>query len=116
MVADVYASIFEHPEDHAGEMETSLALAYFPHLVGRKQDGSLTADRGRDPPTRFEAVNQGWVQITRRWDLLTTNAGSGNPHLATAEKGVQVMKVIVDRLAEFLIELDQSELDERFPF
>ena len=116
MVADVYASIFENPEDHAGEMETSLALAYFPHLVGRKQDGSLTADQGATRPTRFEAINQGWVQITRRWDLLTTNAGSGNPHLATAEKGVQVMEVIVNRLAEFLVELDQSELDERFPF
>ncbi len=116
MVADVYSTIFEHPEDHAGEMETSLALAFFPNLVARNQDGSLTADDGATHPTRFEAVNQGWVQITRRWDLLTTNAGSGNPHKATAEKGEQVMKVIVDRLAEFLVELDQADLDDRFPF
>lgn len=116
MVADVYSTIFECPEDHAGEMETSIALAFFPYLVRRNQDGSLAADEGATNPTRFEAVNQGWVQITRRWDLLTTNAGSGNPHHATAEKGVQVMDLIVDRLANFLVELDEAVLDDRFPF
>lgn len=116
MVGDVYSDIFEHPEDHAGEMETSIALAYFPYLVSRNDDGTLRADQGETRPTRFEAVNRGWVQITRRWDLLTTNAGSGNPHQATAEKGQQVMRVIVDRLAEFLVELSQSEVDDRFPF
>lgn len=116
MVADVYSTLFEHPEDHAGEMETSIALAYFPHLVGRHDDGSLIADDGAVKATRFEAINQGWVQITRRWDLLTTNTGSGNPHQATAEKGHRVVNLIVDRLASFLVELDQSELDDRFPF
>ena len=31
-VADVYHDIFDEPEDHAGEMETSLGLAYFPEF------------------------------------------------------------------------------------
>ena len=116
MISDVYDTIFEHPEDHAGEMETSLALAYFPHLVVRAADGSLIADDGATHSSRFDAVNQGWVQITRRWDLLTTNCGSGNPHQASAEKGRRVMEVIVKRLADFLVELSASELDDRFPF
>jgi creatinine amidohydrolase len=116
MVADVYASIFQNPEDHAGEMETSIALAYFPHLLAKNGDGTLRADDGVRRPTRFEGVNQGWIQITRRWDLLTTNSGSGNPHLATAEKGERVMEVIVRRLADFLVELDETKLDDRFPF
>lgn len=113
---DVYHEIFHEPDDHAGEMETSLALAYWPDLVAKKPDGSLAADAGSVNPTRFEAVNRGWVTITRPWHLLTTNAGAGNPHLASAEKGRRAIDVLVGRLSQFLLELSQSPLDERFPF
>lgn len=113
---DEYHQIFERPDDHAGEMETSIALAYFPELVARNEDGSLRADEGRTAPTRFHAVNQGWVSISRPWHLLTTNAGSGNPHAATAEKGRRLMHALVERLATFLVELSAAPVDERFPF
>jgi creatinine amidohydrolase len=116
MVKDVYGRIFEHPDDHAGEMETSLALAYFPELVAHEADGRLAADDGATTPMRFEALEAGWVSITRPWHLLTTNTGAGYPHAATAEKGRQVMEVIVQRLATFLVELSESELDDQFPF
>ena len=115
-LTDEYHKIFAAPDDHAGEMETSIALAYFPDLVLRNDDGSLAADQGRTAPTRFHAVNEGWVSITRPWHLLTTNAGSGNPHAATADKGRRLMQVLVDRLATFLVELSEAKLDERFPF
>jgi creatinine amidohydrolase len=111
-----YDRIFDAPEDHAGEMETSFALAYFPDLVAKRDDGTLAADEGATKQTRFEAVNKGWVSITRPWHLLTTNSGSGNPHAASAEKGRQLMDVLVDRVASFLVELSSAELDERFPF
>jgi creatinine amidohydrolase len=116
MVGDVRSEIFEHPDDHAGEMETSLALAYCPDLVGRNDDGTLIADDGATAATRFEAVNRGWVSITRPWHLFTTNAGSGYPHAATAEKGQRLMEVIVSRLAAFLVELSDAEIDDKFPF
>ncbi len=116
IVGDVYSQIFDEPDDHAGEMETSLALAYCPELVARRPDGSLTADQGRKAPTRFEAVNQGWVSITRPWHLLTTNAGAGNPHAASAEKGRKLMEILVERLAGFLVELSEAKVDERFPY
>jgi creatinine amidohydrolase len=114
--SDVYHEIFDQPDDHAGEMETSLALAFWPELVARRPDGSLAADEGRKAQSRFEAVNRGWVSITRPWHLLTTNAGAGNPHAATADKGRRLMEVLVDRLAAFLVELSASPLDERFPY
>jgi creatinine amidohydrolase len=113
---DVYATIFDHAEDHAGEMETSFALAFFPHLVRHNADGTLTADDGATRKTAFDAVNRGWVSITRPWHLLTTNTGSGNPHAATAEKGRRAMELLVDRLAIFLVELSESVVDELFPF
>jgi creatinine amidohydrolase len=117
MAADVEKQIFSTKDDHAGEVETSLALAYFPELVARDpQTGKLTADDGAVRKTRFEAVDRGWVTITRPWHLLTTNSGSGNPHAATAEKGRALMEVLVERISGFLVELAAAEIDEKFPF
>jgi creatinine amidohydrolase len=116
MIADQYAGIFQHRDDHAGEMETSFMLAFHPQLVGRREDGSLVADPGTTNPSRLDAVNRGWVTITRPWHLLTTNTGSGNPHAATAEKGEQLMELVVARLSEFIVQLASTPIDERFPF
>jgi creatinine amidohydrolase len=113
---DIYDEIFQERDDHGGEMETSVALANFPELVARNPDGTLTADAGVAAQTRFEAINRGWVSITRPWHLLTTNTGVGNPHAATAVKGRQLMDVIVPRLSTFLTELSAAELDDRFPY
>ncbi len=87
MIDDVYFEIFEKPEDHAGEMETSFGLAFFPELVAQNEDGTLVADDGAANQTRIEALNNGWVSITRPWHLLTKNSGAADPHAATAEKG-----------------------------
>ena len=90
VAADVYATIFQEKDDHAGEMETSMGLAHFPGLVALEQ-----ADAGAVRPSRFEAVNRGWVEITRPWHLLTTNSGSGDPRAATAAKGEAVTDRVV---------------------
>lgn len=116
VLRDVQGEIFDDPGDHAGEMETSLGLASFPDLVARRPDGSLTADEGTTAATRFEAVNRGWVSITRPWHLLTTNTGAGNPHAANAAKGRELLDRLTERLVPFLVELSASPIDERFPF
>ena len=116
LIADVKKDIFQEADDHAGEVETSLGLACFGHLVKQHDDGTLAADDGTTRSTRFDAVNRGWVSITRPWHLLTTNTGSGNPHGATAEKGAKLMEIMVERLGGFLVDLAQSKVDERFPF
>ncbi len=113
---DIYHDIFQEKEDHAGEMETSFGLAYFPHLVAKNEQGELTGDSGAVAKSRFNALNQGWVSITRPWHLLTTNSGSGNPHYSSAEKAEKMMSHLVDRLGGFLHELATSPLDDRFPF
>ena len=56
--------------------------AHFPELVHLER-----ADAGATAASRFEAVERGWVEITRPWHLLTTNSGAGDPRPATAEKG-----------------------------
>ena len=116
VLADIYDEIFSEKEDHAGEMETSFGMAFFPELVIRNEDGSLAADEGATRESRFEAINRGWVSITRPWQLLTTNSGRGNPHAATKEKGEQMMQHLVERLGTFLVELSAAEIDDHFPF
>lgn len=114
--ADLQKSLFREPGDHAGAMETAFGLAYFDHLVLKNPDGSLHADDGATAATRFDAVNRGWVSITRPWHLLTTNTGAGNPHEATAEQGRSLVETVAERLSLFLNDLAESQLDSRFPF
>lgn len=117
LTADVQKEIFEEAGDHAGEMETAIALQYFPELVLQDSEtNKIIADDGAVNPTRFDAVNEGWIAMTRPWHLLTSNTGSGNPHPATAEKGKQLVEVASGRLADFLVELSDSPVDEQFPF
>lgn len=116
MIRDVSAHICQHAEDHAGEMETSMILAFRPELVCRTPEGLLRADEGRTRPFRFQALQQGWVSVTRPWHLLTSQSGAGNPHSATATKGEILAQAVVDRIAPFLVELASCPLDATFPF
>lgn len=111
MAADVYPEIFDRPGEHADEVETSLGMAYFPDLMGPEKP-----DRGEPRPTRFEAINKGWISITRPWHLATTNTGLGDPATATAAKGRRLMEVLEERLGGFLIDLAAAPLDEQFPY
>ncbi len=111
MAADVYPKIFQEPGEHADEVETSLGLAFFPDLIHLE-----LADDGAARPSRLDAINRGWVSITRPWHLLTTNTGLGNPFAASAQKGRQLMDVLVERLGNFLVQLASAPLDETFPY
>ena len=116
VLADVAAEIFDEPDDHAGEMETSLMLAHRPDLVARDDAGRLRADEGAPRQARFPAIENKWVSITRPWHLLTTATGCGNPHAATAEKGEAFLARLEERLVPFLVALSSDELDATFPY
>lgn len=111
MAADLYPRIFERPGEHADEVETSLGLAYFPTLMHLE-----LADDGAARPSRFEAINRGWVSITRPWHLVSANTGLGDPRAATAEKGQRLMEALTVRLGDFLADLAASQMDEQFPY
>jgi creatinine amidohydrolase len=111
MALDQYPHIFAKPGEHADEVETSLGLAFFPDLVRPDQ-----ADAGAVRPTRFAAINRGWVSITRPWHLATTNTGMGDPKAATADKGRRLMDILTERLGDFLTELAAAPLNDSFPY
>jgi creatinine amidohydrolase len=111
MAKDLYPTLFEKPGEHADEVESSLGLAYFPELMHME-----LAEDGAVRPSRFEAVNKGWVAMTRPWHLATASTGIGDPSAATAEKGQKLMDSLAERLGTFLTELAASPMDETFPF
>ena len=61
----------------------------------------------------FDAVNRGWVEITRPWHLLTTNSGSGDPRAATAAKGESLTRLVAERIGRFLAELASKPASTR---
>src|ERR1051325_383555 len=105
MAPAAYKPISDHPGEHADEVEPSLGLAYFPDLLRME-----LADDGAVRPTQFDAINRGWVSITRPWHLASKNTGMGNPATATADKGRRLMDVLVERLSQFLIQLANAPM------
>ena len=109
---DKYSEIFDHPDDHAGELETSVMLALRPDLVSLSDAGD-----GAARPTRFDSVNKGWVSISRPWSGLTQTTGVGDPRKASKEKGEKYLQIVIQRLSQFLAELSRQDVtDESFPF
>ena len=111
MTPDATKEIFDQPGEHADEVETSLGLAFFPELMRME-----LADDGAARPSKFEAINRGWISITRPWHLVSKNTGLGNPFAGSKEKGERLMTVIVERLGEFLAQLAKTPLDDSFPY
>jgi creatinine amidohydrolase len=108
---DRYKDIFTLPDDHAGEMETSLAMALYPELV----EPNVAGD-GHMPAYRFEALRRGWVQTSRDFARLNDHCAVGNPTHATTDKGRQYFDLCCRRIASFLVDLAKSPIDERFPY
>lgn len=103
--------IVDEPGDHADESETSIGLYLFPHLVDM-----TVADDGATKTCRLEAIEKGWVKITRPWHLLTKNTGFGDPRKGTAEKGEKIFSLAVNQFSSYLVELSSATIDDTFPY
>ena len=107
---DKYDEIFDKPDDHAGEFETSIALELFPELVEYNNAAS-----GIAKPYRFEALEKGWLKTSRRFAKLNDHCATGEPSNATAEKGRKYLDLILERISNFIIELVETPIDDTFP-
>ena len=107
---DSMEDIFDEPDDHAGEFETSVAMALYPELVELDAAGDGAARR-----FRFEALRKGWVRTSRDFARLNDHCAVGNPAAASAEKGRKILDLVCERISTFLVELARSPVDELFP-
>ncbi|MCM8785263.1 MAG: creatininase family protein [Candidatus Omnitrophica bacterium] len=112
VIKDIEDKILEDKSgEHGNEAETSWLMYLYPELVHLEW-----ADDGDVNEPRFEEIKNGWVWITRPWHLLTKNSGYGNPKKANLQKGKMIVEVATDRIAEFLLKLSKSTIDDRFPY
>lgn len=89
---------------HAGEFETSLMLQIAPHLVKLDKKES-----GKHSPTFFwnegDMLRGAMVSHYRSTKEMTANGVFGNPEYATAEKGKEILKLVVSNLKLIVYDL-----------
>lgn len=99
-VYDQFASGFEM---HCGDAETSLMLALYPDTV---------RDDRRDNPVAFNAI---WQDMFSMKTLSDGEGHAGHPTRATAEKGRDIARAVVDHSARYLEGiLEMAERHERY--
>lgn len=101
---------FEEEGDHADEMETSLMLHLRPELVlSIKEAGS-----GSEKKSRITAIKEGWAWSERKWDMVSTDTGIGDPKKASAEKGKRFFDAVTTQIATLLLEMDEIKNEDRY--
>ncbi len=95
------SDFFEDTGDHAGEMETSVIMHYFPELVLPLNE----AGEGKAKNFKLKSLRErtGWAP--RQWDKVSEDTGVGNPKKATPEKGKQFLNDVTSRIAELFVEI-----------
>ncbi len=99
---------FEHQDDHAGEMETSIMLALRPDLVLPLSE----AGPGRAKPFTLKGLREKWVWTPRTWTKTTDDTGAGNPAAASADKGKRFLEAVTNAISEFLVDLAKADTDK----
>lgn len=89
---------------HGGEFETSLMLRIAPHLVSREYIGKKK-NTGTFPWAEGDLFRGGEASYYRSMRAMTSNGVFGDPRLASAEKGTEIEKVVVERLEEIVMDI-----------
>lgn len=108
--SDVMDDLFGKADDHAGAMETSVAMEICPELVNAQNAG-----HGQVPPFRFEALQKGWITTSRDFSKLNDHCAVSGTASPDPEKGKRYLGLVCDRVSRFLVELAQSQIDDSFP-
>ena len=103
-------AIFSDLGDHAGELETSVMM----HVAPSTMRPLSEAGDGRERRWRIGALRDGWAWAPRRWTQVSSDTGTGNPALATAEKGARYASEVTRHVAGFLVELAAAKLNDLY--
>lgn len=103
-------SIFTDLGDHAGELETSVMMHVAPAMVRPLSE----AGDGRERRWAIAGLREGWAWAPRRWTQVSADTGTGNPKLATPEKGARYAELVTSKVADFLVELASADLSDLY--
>lgn len=101
---------FEEAGDHAGELETSLMLHYFPELV-KPQEGW---GKGESKEFSIKSLKERKFWLPRNWAAVSEDTGIGNPQHATAEKGKIYAEAVTQKIAEFFSDFVSTSAEELY--
>jgi creatinine amidohydrolase len=101
---------FDHEGDHADEMETSLIQYLHPHLVLPLTE----AGEGKEKKSKIKGIREGWAWSERKWSMVTTDTGIGNPKASSEEKGARFFEAVTQKVAELFIEIAAVEVEKRY--
>ena len=101
---------YDEPGDHAGELETSVMLEIVPNLVLPLSE----AGEGLERKFRIDGLREGIAWAPRMWSQVTDDTGVGNPGKATREKGKRHLDAVTDRIAAFLVDIQNADLDDMY--
>lgn len=102
------AEIFEKNGDHADELETSVMMQIANDLVQPLQ----TAGNGATLQFLPEGFKKGWAWTQRPWSLISKDTGSGDPSLATPEKGETFLQMVTDNISVFFKDISGKSINE----
>jgi creatinine amidohydrolase len=102
--------IFDEPDDHAGEMETSLMLYLMPDLLLPLEE----AGDGAFKKINIPAVQQKWAWTEREWSKVTKDTGVGNPKKATREKGEKYFRIVTRQVAALFIDISRMNRQDAY--
>ena len=105
-----HAEIFTDLGDHAGELETSVMMHLVPDLVRPLSE----AGDGAEKRWKIRALREGWVWAPRRWTQVSADTGTGNPALASADKGKRYAEQVTQAFGEFLVELAAADVEDLY--
>jgi creatinine amidohydrolase len=114
---------------HAGESETSMVMAYYPHLVdlsrdeGRYVPAKTQAETGRprighwtlDPRQDGDSVMLPHLPEEFRAKTEARHGVNGDASFASAEKGRAMVGAIAARLAEVVADIRKHHVEVRIP-
>ena len=101
---------FDEEGDHANEMETSIIMHYFPHLVLPLDE----AGQGKAKDFRLKGLKDNTAWAPRQWDKVSEDTGIGNPKKATPEKGQRFLGAVTDKISAYFVELAACDLEDLY--
>lgn len=101
---------FENKGDHADEMETSLIQYLYPQLVLPL----IEAGEGKEKKSKIKGIREGWAWSERKWSMVTTDTGIGNPIASSKEKGERYFQAVSRKVADLFIEIAQVDVENRY--
>ena len=72
------------------------------------------AGSGESRAFKVQGLKEGWAWAPRNWVQVSRDTGVGDPRGGSAEKGASLFEDLSKRVASFLVDLAQADLEDLY--